>query len=664
MINYRKLSAVVLCTILVFVGLSGCTKNSSSPEEGSQEAGGVVAQAASVEKLQLEFSDSDLDASWSSEGSTIIKLTGSGATVTGSGVTVSGSELTITSAGTYVVSGTLDDGVLKVACTKNDKVRIIFNGVSITSKTGEPFIVEEADKVTVTLADNTVNTLADKERTVSDTDEYSAAFASKADTVINGNGTLNIVANYRNGIKSSDDLLIVSGNFNITSKEDGIIGKDLLGIRSGTFKIDAGTDGLKSTNDTDENRGNIIIEGGTFDITSDNDGVQAEDNLLIYGGTFDIKTGEGAVASSKNNLVNQNFGMGGSKNFGGDWGTSSTTDTESIKGLKASGDILITGGSFTLSCEDDAVHSNSSINISGGDFTIDTGDDGMHADITLQIDSGTINIQSSYEGLEAATVIINGGDVDIVSSDDGVNASTGSDSAMPGGGMNMGDKLKSGAVTDATSANSAPTVAINGGELYINANGDGLDSNGTMTMSGGNVIVCGPADSANSALDFETSFNITGGTLMAFGSSGMLEVPSGASNGCCIVAVFSSQAANTEVKLGDSTGNTVMSYTPVKAYSSAVFYSADIKSGQSYTVTAGSQTVTLTATDGVTSNSSGMGGIGNGGMGGKDNIDGNMGGNGRVNPKDNSGKVPDNGADNGIQDGNPPDGASDYPAIR
>lgn len=614
MINYRKLSAAALCAVLILGGLAGCAKSNSSPENNNQETGGVVAQAVSVEQLKLEFSDSDLDASWSEEGSTIIKLTGSGATVTGSGATVSGSELTINSAGTYVISGALDDGSIKIACTKNDKVRIVLNGVSITSSTGEPFIVEEADKVTVTLADNTVNTLADKERTVSDTEEYSAAFASKADTVINGNGTLNISANYRNGIKSSDDLLIASGNFNITSKEDGIIGKDILGIRSGTFKIDAGVDGLKSTNDTDENRGNIIIEGGTFDITSDNDGVQAEAKLMIYGGTFDIKTGDGAVESAKNNMPSQNFGMGGGKNFGGDWGASSTTDTESIKGLKASGDMLIMGGSFTLSCEDDAVHSNSSINIAGGNFIIDTGDDGVHADATLQIDSGTINIQSSYEGLEAASVIINGGDIDIVSSDDGVNASTGNDNSMPGGGMNRVNKLNSTASTDGASTNSVPSVAINGGELYINANGDGLDSNGTMTMSGGNVIVCGPSDSGNSALDFETSFNITGGTLMAFGSSGMLEMPSGASNGCCVVAVFSNQSANTAVKLSDSSGNTVMSYTPVKAYSSAVFYSADIKSGQSYTVTAGSQNVTLTTTDGVTSNSSGMGG--NGGFGG------------------------------------------------
>lgn len=630
MINYKKLSVVALCIALIFGSLSGCTKKSLSPENNNQETGGVVAHETSLEQFKLEFSDSDLDASWSEDGSTIIRLTGSGAEVTGDGVAVSGSEVTITSAGTYVVSGMLDDGVLKVVCTKNDKVRIIFNGANITSSTGEPFIVEEADKVTVTLADNTINTLTDKERTINDTDEYSAAVSSKADIVINGNGTLNVAANYRNGIKSSDDLLIVSGNFNITSKEDGIIGKDLLGIRSGTFKLDVGTDGMKSTNDTDKNRGNIIIEGGTFDITSNNDGVQAEVNLLIYGGTFNIKTGEGAVTSSKNNLANQNFGLGGGKNFGGDWGASSTTDTESIKGLKASGDILIKGGSFTLSCEDDGVHSNSSINITGGDFTIDTGDDGMHADVTLQIDDGTINIQSSYEGLEAASVIINGGDIDIVSSDDGVNASTGNDNTMPGGGK---PRINSGISSD-TSTNSVATIAINGGELYINSNGDGLDSNGTMTMSGGNVIVLGPSDNANNALDFETGFNITGGTLMAFGSSGMLELPSSASNGNCIVAVFSSQTANTEVKLSDISGNRIMSYTPGKSYSCAVFYSSDIKSGQSYTVTAGSQSVTLTAVDGVTSNSNGMG---TGGMGGG------------VGPKDS------NGIDNGANDGNRPD---------
>ena len=636
MINYKKLSAVALCAVMIVGSLAGCGKKDSAPEETQNQTGNVVAQAAAIEQLQLEFSDSDLNASWSENGSTIIKLTDSGASVTGSGVAVSGNELTINSAGTYVVSGTLNEGVLKVSCTKNDKVRIVLNGSSITSSTGEPFVVEEADKVTVTLADNTINTLSDKERTISDTEEYSAAFASKADTVINGNGTLNINANYRNGIKSSDDLLIVSGNYNITSKEDGIIGKDILGIKNGTFTINAGVDGLKSTNDTDETRGNIIIEGGTFNIISGNDGIQAESDLMIYGGTFDVKTGDGAVESAKNNMPNQNFGMGGGKHFGGDWGENSTTNTESIKGLKASDNILVTGGTFTMSCEDDAVHSNSSIKITGGNFTIDTGDDGIHADVSLQIDNGKVDIRSSYEGLEAASIVINGGDIDIVSSDDGVNASTGNDNAMPGGGMNRNMDLAS--PTGGTSTNSVASVAINGGELYINANGDGLDSNGVMTMSGGNVIICGPTDNGNSALDFDRSFNITGGTLMAFGSSGMLEKPSGASNGCCIVAVFSGQTADTEVKLSDSSGKTVMSYTPVKAYSSAVFYSGDIKSGQSYTVTAGTQSISVTTSDGVTSNTSG-----NGGMGGA----GGMGGD-RVNPGDGRG----NGVDKGVPGGN------------
>ncbi len=627
MIKFKKLSTLALCAVLFIGSLGGCTNKKSSGADDENAGNNSFAASAgeaaeNVERVKVEYSESDLDAAWSENGSTIIKLNGSIADISGSGAAISGKTITINSAGTYVLSGTLTDGQIKIACSKNDKVRVIFNGINISSSDGEPFVVEEADKVRITLADNADNTLSDKSRAVSDTEEYSAALSSKADLVINGNGTLNINANYRNGIKSSDDLLIVSGIYNIVSSEDGIIGKDILGIRNGTFNIEAGVDGLKSTNDADTDKGDIVIDGGTFTITAQNDGIQSESDLCVYGGEFDIKTGEGASAAannSQNSLADRNFGMGGDKHFGGDWNETSTTNTESIKGMKAIDNIIIDGGTFKLSCEDDAIHSNAAIVLAGGTYTINSGDDGIHADKSLQIDKSGIDIQSSYEGLEAASIILNGGEINIVASDDGINASTGNGSftSMRGGMGDNPQQVQPGQLgqpeqqgqqgqpvqqtQQQSSSGTAASIVINGGDIYVNAGGDGIDSNGTVTMTGGSVVVSGPTDNGNSSLDFETSFDISGGTLMAFGSSGMLEKPTSATNGCCIVVTFDTQSANTGVYVTDSTGAKLMAYNNIeKSYSSAILYSSDIKSSQTYTVNAGEAAISVTANEGVT----------------------------------------------------------------
>ena len=204
--------------------------------------------------------------------------------------------MTITQAGTYVLSGTLSDGSIVINTEDKATVRIILNGVDISSSTTAPFIVQSAKKVIVTLADNTVNQFTDSARSTTESEDYSAAFYSKADLVLNGSGTLNINAGYRNGIKSTDDLKVVSGTYQITAAEDGVIGKDLLGIADGNFIIKSGTDGMKSTYDKDTTKGNIIIAGGTFKIEAASDGIQAENILDIQNGTFDITTGNGSAA--------------------------------------------------------------------------------------------------------------------------------------------------------------------------------------------------------------------------------------------------------------------------------------------------------------------------------------------------------------------------------
>lgn len=532
MINYKKLTAAMAAGIIAIFTITGCAMpwqkaaDDSSSNVSTVSAGNLSQSGENA--LSLEFDSEDLDSSYNESECTKINLSGSGATVSGSGVTVENGNITITSAGSYIISGTLTDGSIKVNCSEKGTVRLILNGASISSSSTAPVVVEEAKKVLVTLADGTTNTITDKTRQSVDDEDFSSAVYSKADLVFNGSGTLNVNAGYRNGIKSTDDLKVVSGTFNITSNEDGIIGKDLLGIKDGKFTIKSGSDGMKSTYDTDTSKGNIVITGGEFDITASNDGVHCNEDILI----------------------------------------------------------------------------------SGGNLTISSGDDGVHADDNLQVDGGTIDIKKCCEGLEGVQITLNDGDISIVASDDGINAADGSSSSGMGiGGFGGGQT---------SSSDSSILLTINGGNIFVNASGDGLDSNGNIVMNGGNVTVLGPTSDGDTALDFDGTFTINGGVLMAFGSSGMLETPTSAQNGCCIVTTLGTVSANSAFSLMDSSGNVIMSYTPTKNYASAIVYSSDIKSGSTYTVTAGSTTQSITVNSNVTTNgvSGGFGGGQNGGFGG------------------------------------------------
>ncbi len=662
MINYRKLTAALIAGTITCFSVVGCsmpwdsastdtqtTTVAATQTNSSSNSSVVNTSSVTTDKtegdISIELDEEDTTTSYNESEASKIELTQTSATVTGSGVTVDGSKVTITSAGTYVISGTLTDGCIDVNVSGKGTVRIILNGVNVTSSTTAPFIVEDAKKVVVTLADGTTNTFTDSTRATTDDEDYSAAITSKADLTFNGNGTLNVNAGYRNGIKSSDDLKIVSGTFNITSNEDGIVGKDLLAIKNGTFNITTGQDGMKSTYDTDDTKGNIIIDGGTFNITAATDGIQSEHILRINGGDFNIKTGGGYQASTKSSSQNNSFGRMNNTST-----QSTSTDEASMKGLKAGTVIKITSGTYTINARDDAVHTNGDMYIDGGTFNVNTGDDGFHADTLIVINDGNIKVENSYESIEAETIIINGGDIDVTASDDGINAAGGSSSNstdnadnnqmggnMPSGmsdgtapelpsddngqmGMgqpngqssDMSNNSQTGGMPQGNNSSSTATLTINGGNILVNASGDGLDANGSIYINGGTIIISGPTSDGDTAIDFDNTCEITGGTVMAFGSSGMLETPTSAENGSCIVTTFSTASANSEFSLKDSSGNTILSYTPSKAYASAIVYSTDIKSGSTYTVNAGSTSQSIEVSSSVTSNgvSSGFGGGG------------------------------------------------------
>lgn len=560
MVKNKLLYATIAAMLMgaVFTGCSNTHNNNTTTESQSIVSLEELASSADSD-LSIELDDEDKVSSWDDSSASHITL-GSQISSDSSSVEISGSTVTITKAGTYVMSGNVTEGNIIVNATDKGTVRLILNNASISNTTTAPIKVLDAKKVILTLADNTTNTITDSSR-LSTEEDYSAAIYSKEDLIINGNGTLNVNAGYRNGIKSTDDCIIVSGTLNITSTEDGIIGKDLCGV---------------------------------------------------VAGDINIKTNNGAADTTQTHIDNMDMGRGGF-GFNNNKTTTTTDDTsESRKGIKAGNMLIINDGDITIDSDDDSVHCNSVIYIYGGTINAATGDDGVHADDLLTVNGGTINITQCYEGIEADDIVINDGDISVVSSDDGINSSDGS-------------------------------ITINGGNLLINASGDGLDANGSIIINGGYIVVLGPTSDGDTAIDYDDSCTINGGTVMAFGSSGMLEIPKGASNGACIVTAFTSVSGGSKYTLSDSNGNEILSYTPSKAYAAAIVYSDKITTGNTYDITAGSTTLSIEVTSDVTSNvSSGLGKAGgmnmpgNGGSGMPNNGSSDNGMNGNSN-----GSMPD-----------------------
>jgi hypothetical protein len=345
----------------------------------------------------------------------------------------------------------------------------------------------------------------------------------------------------------------------VNAKDDGIRGKDYLVVEDGNITVKAGGDGLKSDNETDATLGYVLIKNGNISITSGGDGINAQTDALVSDGNITITSG------------------GGSSQY---------SASLSAKGIKGVASLIIDDGNFTINSADDALHSNGSLNVNGGVFSIATGDDGLHADKALTVNGGDINITKSYEGIESRTVItVNNGTIRITSSDDGVNVAGGVD------GSGMRD--------DPFAVDGNCFLYINGGYMAVNAVGDGLDSNGSIVMAGGTVLVNGPTNNANGALD-HGSFKMTGGLIIAAGSSGMAQAPGGTTSTqySVLVNLRSTQSAGTIFHVQTSDGVEVLTFKPAKNYQSVAFSSPLLTKGSSYAIYLGGSS-TGTASDGL-----------------------------------------------------------------
>ena len=585
--------------LTLILALAACSSGNSMPNNDllpSQPADNSTnepstmtnAKQTSVSSIiSVEYDSDDLDSSLNSAGMSYINLEGDSITLDGNGAIVDGSTITITSAGTHTISGTLNDGQIKVDTQDEETVKLVFNGVDIACSTSAPIYILSAEKTVITLAEGTDNIITDGDSYVFEdtaSDEPNATIFSHDDLTINGNGSLTVEANYNNGIQSKDDLKIVNGNINVSTINDGIKGRDSIAVRDGNITINAGGDGLQSNNDGDPGKGYIAIEAGTLNITAGLDGMQVETSLVISGGNITISSGGGSANSSS--------GIGDPGNTWGDWGNpklgaTATTgdDSLSAKGLKAEVNISIIGGTIVIDSSDDSVHSNDSTVISGGYMFLTSGDDGIHADSTVEINGGEIDLTKSYEGIESAVITINDGNIHLVSSDDGINIVGGMD-----GSAIMG---RPGQSNFTSSGNNH--LYINGGYVYIDANGDGMDVNGSVDMTAGVVIINGPTSNNNGALD-HVSFKITGGYLLAVGSSGMAQAPDTSSTQYSVMYNLSSiQSESTLFHIGTEGGEGVLTFAPTKTYQSVVLSSPELKNGSTYLVyTGGSSTGAVT----------------------------------------------------------------------
>lgn len=584
----KKILAALSVLILVFGLLCGC----DTAIGGNESTGGSQVSVPDInvdtEKFGTDdemFTERDRRTSYDENECVSIKLKGTTATASSDSVKISDGTVTITEEAIYIITGTLENGMIIVDAKDTDKLQIVLNGVNVTNKTSAALYILEADKVFVTLADGTENTLANGgEFTAIDENNIDGAIFSKQDLTFNGSGSLGVTSLVGHGIVCKDDLVITGGSYSINCASHGFDANDSVRVTGETkIKIDAGKDGIHCENSDDASLGFVYVSGGTLEIEAEGDGVSAGAYLQIENGSFDMLIGGGSVNGTK--ASSDNFGgfMGGGRP-----GDNQNTDenSTSMKGIKSESDMIINGGTFSIDSADDAVHSNTSLTVNGGDFEISSGDDAFHAEENLLITAGNINVSESYEGLEALHIEVKGGNIKLTSDDDGLNAAGGNDSSGEGGRDGMFGRPGGGGGPGGNGSSNG-SIVISGGTLYVKASGDGIDANGTLTISGGHTTVAGPTQGDTATLDFDVSAVITGGTFIGTGGAGMAQTFSDSDQGVISVSA-GRQNAGANITLKDKDGNVIISYEPELSFAVVILSSPDIISGESYTITVGS----------------------------------------------------------------------------
>ena len=509
-------------------------------------------------------------------GDTEIILMGNDVTVNGGGAKFDGSTVHINRAGTYSISGTLDNGRILVRA-KGEDVVLILNGVNVTCADSAPLYIHKANSVTVILNGNTENVFTDGSsynygwEYSSEVDgEPDACVFSKADLIIRGTGILKVNANFKNGIVSKDNMKIINTNVSVTAVNNGINGKDSLTVQNSTVEVNAGGDGLRSTKDNDAALGWADLIDSNIYITSAGDGIQTETAVSVTNCSMSIKTGNGS--------------------------DSAVTDGTSCKGIKCNqGYAVINSGNIIFDTQDDAFNVVGDLTVNGGTMNIASGDDALHSDANIYVTDGMIVATTCNEGLESMTVNVSGGKIYINAKDDGINTAGGA-----------GEEGFDGMAMMKPMANENNYVSISGGYIVISSQGDGIDSNGNIYMSDGTLIVNGPTSGADGAIDYDGDFYLDGGLLIATGSAMMAQAPDNLTQYCI--------AANLDKTVGEGTciciegGGESFVFSISKDIQNIVFSSPMLKEGTEYTISYGGKYSGGTVTDGICEGGSYRGG--------------------------------------------------------
>ncbi|HWV78942.1 MAG TPA: carbohydrate-binding domain-containing protein, partial [Isoptericola sp.] len=421
---------------------TAASDGSSAAEISATDNSGRSAQDVLADNLSSDATAALADQTWDVADEVAVALDGDSASVPGSasGVTVDGSTVTITEPGTYRFSGTLDDGQVVVDSSADGVVRLVLDGADVTSSTGAAIDVQDADQVSVVLADGSTNRLEDAAEyadTTSD-DAANAALYSTADLAISGGGALEVVGNANDGITGKDGLVIASGTISVDAADDAIRGKDYLVVSGGTIDATAGGDGLKSDADDDATAGYVALTGGDVAVEAGSDGVQGFTDVAITGGTLTV--------------------------------------TGSEEGIEAA-----------------------TIAVSGGDTDITSTDDGLNATVKeAEDDTATDESTEDTTTGDQQTQPEPPADGEMPTGEPPADGQAPADGQMPQGGGGM-DAVEEGA-----------SLTITDGTLHVDAEGDGLDSNGVTVVSGGDVVVEGPTNGGNGALDSAGGSTVSG----------------------------------------------------------------------------------------------------------------------------------------------------------
>lgn len=532
------------------------------------------------------FTTNDQNSDWDTEGATVITLTGDGAEISGNGAYVNGQEVVITEAGRYVVSGSLSNGKITVDAHNSSKVWILLDGVDINCSDNACIRVDQAEKVFLTLAENSVNTLTSGS-TYSDTalqDGTDGAIFAHDDLTINGSGSLTVNAAYRHGIAANDDLVITGGAITITAAADAIHANDSIAIKDAQITVDAGDDGIVTANE--EENGYMYIESGTIDITSVGDGIHTTGDITIAGGSITIAAGDDGIHSDQYVYIEDG----------------EILIDECYEGIEAL-IIDVSGGDITVYPEDDGFNANGGSSDMFG-FGGGPGQGGMQG-------------SSKEEGL--------GQD-----GSDPVDMSSDGDSS---GQMEQTAEEIQSSETAAEETQSSETAAeeeetyisISGGTItIINDSGrdaDGLDSNEDIRISGGTIYISLLGTGSNCAVDYGSESGgvaeITGGTIIACGASSMAEGFSSTSTQASILYNTSTVAdEGTTLALEDEEGNILLSWNVPCSFSSALISCPEMQVGNSYQVVIGDSSEEITIEEISTSYGDAQSDMGNGNMGG------------------------------------------------